>query len=173
MRECHVSTLAARMAYALVGVAALLLPIGTTTANNGVEMIELEWVIPPDNPIWVECLHEFLYGPVRSTWKYHVIQTPAGTEHALDSSQTVIEWTGMSSGRVWLGKSVDSSTIDILKIGEVFPITNNTLFMPLNDGPIFRLNVVSMIKVDEDGNFDVFFSRAATGEEVRCLGPDR
>jgi len=173
MRECHVSTLAARMAYALVGVAALLLPIGTTTANNGVETIELEWVIEQDNPIWIECINEFVYGPVSSTVKYHVIQTSNGSEHALESSQTTSVWTGMSSGRVWLGQSVDSYTIHILKIGTVFPITNNTLFKPLNDGPMFRLNVVTMIKVDEDGNFDVFLSRAATGEEVRCLGPDR
>ena len=172
MRKRHVPAFAARVTYALVGVAAFVLSIGTAAADNGVETTELEWVIPSDNPIWIECINEFVYGPVRSTVKYHVIETPAGSAHALESAHTTAVFTGLSSGRVWLGESVDSYTIHILKVGEVFPMTNNTLFKPLNDGPILRLNGVTMIKVDEDGNFDLLFSRAATGEETRCLGPN-
>jgi len=171
MRKCHVSAFAARVAYALVGVAALVLSIGTTAADNGVETTELEWVIPADNPIWIECINEFVYGPVHITARYHVLETPAGTAHLMEQWNQTITWTGLSTGRVWLGTGVAHFNLTIAKSGEVFPIMESLLFKPLGDGPMWRTNRISFAKWDEKG--DLIFDHFARGEETTCFGPDR
>ena len=90
--------------------AALMGFCGAALANNKMQTIEFDGGIPSSDPVWVECLGEYVYGPFHVTAKTHAFETPSGTFHFVENWDLTQELTGASTGRVWLIKSVSPAT---------------------------------------------------------------
>lgn len=152
--------------------AALMGFCGAALANNKMQTIEFDGGIPSSDPVWVECLGEYVYGPFHVTAKTHAFETPSGTFHFVENWDLTQELTGASTGRVWLIKSVSPATDNLVKTGEVFGYTEIALARPVDQGPKWRYNLNVKAKFDENGGLVSFSVKFATGD-FKCLGPDQ
>lgn len=148
----------------------LVLCAGTAFANNAMQTIEIDGGIPIDDPVWVECLGEYVYGPYHVVAKTHEFVTPSGTYHWIENWKLTQVVTGLSTGREWFITSVAPTRDNFSKESGVSGWTEIGLARPLGEGPKFRYNLNVKLKFDEDGLVSVFVN-FATGD-FKCLGPN-
>jgi len=119
---------------------------------------------------FIPCLGEYASGTIEVSVKGHFFETPSGNAHSIDNWDIVLELTGESTGRAWIGTGVSPGVYNVVKTGEIFFFTDRITLKPLGEGPRVRFNMNYHVKFDEDGNLVSEMVNFATGEVWRCLG---
>lgn len=142
-------------------------------ANNGIgtQTIEFDGGISQDDPVWVECVGDYVYGPFHVVAKTHEFETPSGTYHWIENWKLTQTLTGLSTGWVWLTTSVSPTNQNMVKDGGILQWTENGVARPVEEGLTFRYSIKVQFKVDKNGDETVFVN-FATGD-FKCLGPQK
>ena len=149
---------------------AVLVAASMAWGNNGVQYYEYDEVI--DNPgVYVPCLGENLIGVWHITGTYHEVLTPSGTYHLIDNWKSWGEFTGLLTGRTWVGKLVSPFQWNAGP-GETNQWVSKAVMKPLTgDGPIFKFENEFKITVTANGDLVVDRPFNPNLEELyRCVG---
>ena len=142
--------------------------ITSASANNGIQFYEYEF---DDGTYYVECLGEEVNVYQSVIGSFHEFETPAGTYHLLDSWRSTVMWTGMVTGRTWVGRNANPYQQNIGP-GETFQFIFKGVQNPLTgDGPSFFYG--TEVKVTVTANGDMVVERVPEepfGARIRCLG---
>ncbi len=137
-------------------------------ANNAVETFSFE----EPRRFFVPCLNEYVSGTIQVSAKGHFFETPSGTAHLLENWRYVLQVTGESTERMWIGNGVSPFTDDLVKNAEVTGFTDKVMMKPVDGGPKWRWNLNFKARFDENGNLVSLTEEFATDEFFRCLGPN-
>ena len=142
--------------------------IASASANNGIQFYEDGF---DDGTYWVECLGEEVNVYQSIVGAYHEFETPAGTYHLVDNWRSTVMWTGMSTGRTWVGRN-SSPFQENIGPGETSQFVFKGVQKPLTgDGPKFFYG--TEFKVTVTANGDMVVERVPEepfGARIRCLG---
>jgi hypothetical protein len=149
--------------------------LGATAAADkgiGTETIEFDGGIPESDPVWVECVGDYVYGPFHVVAKTHAFETPSGTWHWIENWKLTQVLTGQATGWTWASNSVSPTRDNIVKNGETFGYAENGIAHPLDGGPTFRYSLNVKVKYDENGDPTLVIVKMAT-DDFKCLGKDK
>ena len=151
---------------ALVAIAATLF-VASAAANNGIQFS----TFTIEDVIYFDCLgeHVRIQSEVRSA--YHEFETPSGTYHLLDNWKGTELYTGLLTGRTWVGKWTAPFQINAKK-GEVLQFQSIVNLKPLTgDGPHAIFKAFFKVTVNANGELVVY---RGSGDDpsglLRCLG---
>ena len=162
-----------------IATATLLTWGASASASNGMVVTTL---LVPGQPVYVECLGEYINGVTEVTVYGHLFQTPSGVVHYIDNWKMKITFSGATTGRIWVGKGF-SPWVENGVAGEQGVINIRTMVRskPFNDNgsfasfPDLRFAWRAKLTVNANGEVTVNVPPPMTPEEVgesyKCLGP--
>jgi hypothetical protein len=139
-------------------------------ANNGVQRFEFDDGLGPPGT-YVACLGEHITFTVHVTGTGREFVTDSGTYHLLDNWKFSHQFTGVLTGRTWVGKGVSPFSANVGP-GQAVQWVSRITAKPLTgDGPMFKFE--NEFKVTVNANGDLVVDRPAEpkfGDSVRCIG---
>ena len=150
--------------------AAVIVVATMAWANNGVQRYEFDDALEAPGD-YVPCLGENITFTVHVTGTYREFVTESGTYHLLDNWKMAHEFTGVLTGRTWVGKGVSPFSANIGP-GQAAQWVAKITAKPLTgDGPMFKFE--NKFKVTVNANGDLVVDRpfeTVAGEIYRCIG---
>ena len=150
--------------------AAVIVAATMAWANNGVQRYEFDDGLGPRGS-YVACLGEHITFTVHVTGTYREFVTDSGTYHLLDNWKMSHEFTGVLTGRTWIGKGVSPFSANVGP-GQAAQWVSRITAKPLTgDGPMFKFE--NEFKVTVNANGELVVDRPEEpefGESVRCIG---
>ena len=148
------------------GVIALFM--SSAFAGNGIQFSEFDFY---DGRFYVACLGEEVDVHQYVTSAYHEFDTPSGTYHLIDNWRITLMWTGVTTGRTWVGRNVSPYQLNIGP-GMTEQFIYKGVQKPLGgDGPMFFYGTEFKVTVTANGEQVVErMPQEPFGDRVRCLG---
>ena len=147
-----------------------ILAASTAWSSNGVQRYEFDEALEAPG-VYVPCLGENITYTVHVTGTYREFVTESGTYHLLDNWKMTHEYTGVLTGRTWIGKGVSPFSANVGP-GQAVQWVSRVTMKPLTgDGPMFKFE--NEFKITVNANGDLVLDRPAgpgLEESYRCIG---
>ena len=149
---------------------AILATASTAWSGNGVQRYEFDDALDPPGS-YVACLGENITFTVHVTGTYSEFVTDSGTYHLLDNWKMSHQFTGVLTGRTWIGKGVSPFSANVGP-GQAAQWVSRITAKPLTgDGPMFKFKNEYKITVNANGELVVERQPNPNPEEAySCLG---
>lgn len=133
-------------------------------SSNGIQFYEFDFF----ETVYIECLGEYVDVEEHISAASHAFTTPSGNFHVVDNWKFSAMWTGVSTGRIWIGQ-LTSPYQGNVGPGYVEQWSVKGVQKPITEGAP-KFFYAGSFKTTVNANGELVVLNDASSGSVRCLG---